>query len=211
MAALPYVVSVAVWYTIGIAATFLAVHWLAVAVEAGLSRAPRRYGYLWWSLRLVPLLVILPATGRTLARGQVNTIVVALIAGWAASLVTGRRVRAGVMLAFAICIKVIPAFLVLHPLWRRDRRCLAGLAGGLGFALVVLPVLLLTAACGFRPLYGGGDATSPGVVQDLASVAISEPTTRLSQLIRNDLLSAIRPAGTAERRYLERFHALLRD
>jgi LPS-assembly lipoprotein len=64
--------------------------------------------------------------------------------------------------------------------------------------LVVLPLLLLTAACGFRPLYSSGDATSPGVAQDLASVAIAEPTTRLSQLIRNDLLSNIRPAGTGE-------------
>jgi LPS-assembly lipoprotein len=64
--------------------------------------------------------------------------------------------------------------------------------------LVVLPLLLLTAACGFRPLYGSGDATSPGVAQDLASVAIAEPADRLHQLIRNDLLSTMRPAGTGE-------------
>jgi LPS-assembly lipoprotein len=64
--------------------------------------------------------------------------------------------------------------------------------------LVILPLLLLLAACGFRPLYGTGDTASPGVAQDLASVAIAEPTNRLSQLIRNDLLSAIRPAGTGE-------------
>ena len=63
--------------------------------------------------------------------------------------------------------------------------------------LVVLPVLLLVAGCGFRPLYGGGDSTSPGVAQDMASVAIAEPTSRLDQLIRNDLLSSMRPAGTA--------------
>jgi LPS-assembly lipoprotein len=64
--------------------------------------------------------------------------------------------------------------------------------------LLVLPLLLILAACGFRPLYGSGDATSPGVAQDLASVAIGEPTSRLNQLIRNDLLSTMRPAGTAE-------------
>ncbi|MGE4250687.1 MAG: LPS assembly lipoprotein LptE [Parvibaculaceae bacterium] len=63
--------------------------------------------------------------------------------------------------------------------------------------LVVLPLLLLVAACGFRPLYGSGDSTSPGVAQDLASVAIAEPKTRLDQVIRNDLLSTMRPAGTA--------------
>jgi LPS-assembly lipoprotein len=63
---------------------------------------------------------------------------------------------------------------------------------------IVLPLLLLVAACGFRPLYGSGDAASPGVAQDLASVSIAEPTSRLSQLIRNDLLSTMRPAGTGE-------------
>jgi LPS-assembly lipoprotein len=64
--------------------------------------------------------------------------------------------------------------------------------------LVVVPVLLVLAGCGFSPLYGSGDATSPGVAQDLASVAIAEPQDRLHQLIRNDLLSTMRPAGTAE-------------
>jgi LPS-assembly lipoprotein len=62
--------------------------------------------------------------------------------------------------------------------------------------LAVIPLLLLLSACGFRPLYGSGDSTSPGVAQDLASVAIAEPTNRLDQLIRNDLLSTMRPAGT---------------
>jgi hypothetical protein len=141
MTALPYPVSVAVWYAAGVVALILAVHLCAAAVETGLARPPRRYGYSWWSLRLVPLALILPAAGRTLSRGQVNTIVLALLAGWAAGLVTGRRARAGVCLAFAICIKVIPAFLILHPLWQRDRRCLAGLALGLVLGLIVLPVL----------------------------------------------------------------------
>lgn len=65
--------------------------------------------------------------------------------------------------------------------------------------LIVLPLLLLVAACGFRPLYGtSSDSAAPGVANDLAAVAIAEPTSRLSQLIRNDLLSRMRPAGTAE-------------
>jgi hypothetical protein len=139
--AVPYAASVAVWYVVGLGALVLAVHWLAVAVESSLPRLTRRYGYGWWSMRLVPLVVVLPAAARTLARGQVNTIVVALVAGWAANLVTGRRGRAGVFLAFAVCVKVIPAFLILHPIWRRDGRCLTGLTAGLVFGLVVLPVL----------------------------------------------------------------------
>jgi LPS-assembly lipoprotein len=63
--------------------------------------------------------------------------------------------------------------------------------------LIVLPLLMLLGACGFRPLYGS-DSTSPGVANDLASVSIPEPRDRLSQLIRNDLMSTMRPAGTAE-------------
>lgn len=62
--------------------------------------------------------------------------------------------------------------------------------------LVVLPLLLLLGACGFRPLYGT-DGVSSGVAGDLASVAIPEPRSRLDQLIRNELLSTMRPAGTA--------------
>ena len=63
--------------------------------------------------------------------------------------------------------------------------------------LVVLPLLALLGACGFKPLYGT-DSTSPGVANDLASVNIAEPKNRLDQLIRNDLISTMRPAGTAE-------------
>jgi LPS-assembly lipoprotein len=63
--------------------------------------------------------------------------------------------------------------------------------------LIVLPLLMLLGACGFRPLYGT-DSASPGVANDLASVSIPEPRDRLNQLIRNDLMSTMRPAGTAE-------------
>jgi LPS-assembly lipoprotein len=63
--------------------------------------------------------------------------------------------------------------------------------------IALLPVLLALGACGFKPLYGT-NSMSASVSTELASVAIADPTTRLSQLIRNDLLSAMRPAGTAE-------------
>lgn len=55
-------------------------------------------------------------------------------------------------------------------------------------------VPLGTAACGFRPLHGS-TAGGPAVSTALASVTIPEPESRLSQIIRNDLLSAIRPVG----------------
>lgn len=62
--------------------------------------------------------------------------------------------------------------------------------------IVVLSCALLLAGCGYRPLYGTA-TDSHGVVDSLASVAIPEADTRLGQLIRNDLLSTMRPAGTA--------------
>jgi LPS-assembly lipoprotein len=59
---------------------------------------------------------------------------------------------------------------------------------------------LLVAGCGYRPLYGDGGSNS--VMTELRGIAIPEPETRVGQLIRNELLSTIRPAGTAtEDRY----------
>lgn len=59
---------------------------------------------------------------------------------------------------------------------------------------VALVASLLLAACGFQPLYGtrhDGSSTSHA----LASVTIAEQSTRLGQLIRNELLSTMAPAG----------------
>jgi LPS-assembly lipoprotein len=68
--------------------------------------------------------------------------------------------------------------------------------------VAAVALLVLLTGCGFRPLYGT-DGVSTGVAGDLASVSIAEPKDRLSQLIRNDLVSSMRPAGTAEAdRYL---------
>ncbi len=50
--------------------------------------------------------------------------------------------------------------------------------------------------CSYRPLYGTA-SEDRGVVEALATIAIPEAETRLGQIIRNDLLSAMRPAGTA--------------
>jgi LPS-assembly lipoprotein len=50
-------------------------------------------------------------------------------------------------------------------------------------------------ACSFHPLYGTR-ATEPGAAVELQAIAIPEAKTRLEQLIRNDLLSTMRPVGT---------------
>ena len=61
--------------------------------------------------------------------------------------------------------------------------------------------LLPLAGCGYRPLYGTANDRR-GVVTSMAAVSIPEAQDRLTQIIRNDLLSTMRPAGTAaEDRY----------
>lgn len=61
-------------------------------------------------------------------------------------------------------------------------------------AAIVAMCALLLGACGYRPLYGTieGDSSVAGA---LASISIPEPTTRVEQLIRNELVSTISPAG----------------
>jgi hypothetical protein len=142
VAAVPFAISVAVWYVVSVALLLLAVHWLALAIEGSASGRARRFGFTWWETRLVPLVCILPAAGRTLARGQVNPLVLVLLALWLLALSRGRRITGAIALAIAISIKVIPALLLLQPLYRRDRQTLAGVAIGLTFGLIIIPVAI---------------------------------------------------------------------
>jgi hypothetical protein len=140
---LPYPVTVALWYAVSVLCLVVAVHWLANALEQTSPdpavRTQGRGSPRWWALRLVPILACLPPIGHTLMRGQVSLLLLLLLCGMAAALLRGRRWQAGLWLAGAICLKVIPAFLLLVPLWRRDGRCLAGCAVGLVLGLGVIP------------------------------------------------------------------------
>ncbi len=70
-----------------------------------------------------------------------------------------------------------------------------------GYLLLAMVCALALGGCSYRPLYGTA-SDERGVVGELASVAIPEADSRLGQIIRNDLLSSMRPAGTAgEDRY----------
>lgn len=64
-------------------------------------------------------------------------------------------------------------------------------------AILALSVAVALSGCGYRPLYGSS-AESAGVSAQLTSVAIPEATTRVGQLIRNDLLSG-RGGGGGDR------------
>jgi hypothetical protein len=135
------------WYFLSVAVLIAAVHGLASALESASPVLARQSTSgrtrWWWALRVVPVLACVPHLGHALGLGQVNVLWLALLCGMTAALVRRRSARAGFFLAGAICLKVVPAFLVLYPLWRRDVRCLAGCAAGLFVGLVAIPVGVL--------------------------------------------------------------------
>jgi hypothetical protein len=141
--ALPYAVSVAICFFLNLFCLALAIHWLADTLEKCSTNLAVRnqpaFCRRWWALRVWPLLACLPPIGHTLMRGQVNLLLLLLLAGTIRGVLLNRRLQAGLWLAGAICLKIIPAFLVLYPLYRRDGRCLAGCVVGLFVGLFAIP------------------------------------------------------------------------
>jgi hypothetical protein len=132
---LPYAVSVVAWYLLSVGLIGWSVHRFAAAVLPGEVPGSRR----WWYARTVPAYVCAGGLAYTLARGQVNILLVALIAGMFAATCRGHRFRAGLWLAAAVTLKVIPAYLLIDPLVRRDWRNLLGVAAGCVVLLVAVP------------------------------------------------------------------------
>ncbi len=157
---LPYEVSIGLWYVLTLVMGFLGVHILAKALEDTSENSAIRgqpvFCRRWWALRVLPVLILLPAIGRGQMRGQVDMLLVLLLCMAAASILRGRRLLAGLWLAVAVCIKIIPAFLLLLPLWRRDRRMLSGSLIGLVLGMIVIPVIALgpdRVITGYHDLY----------------------------------------------------------
>jgi alpha-1,2-mannosyltransferase len=143
---LPYPISVAICYIINLISLFLGVHVLASALEESAEGAvfPARPKYCrrWWMLRLLPILICFLPIGHTLMRGQVNVIVLASLCAAMASWLRQRKFQAGLWLALAICIKVIPVYLLVYPVWKRDGRTLLGCLAGCFAGLVLIPGLV---------------------------------------------------------------------
>jgi alpha-1,2-mannosyltransferase len=144
---LPYPALVAIWFAFNLVCVLAAVHWLARALEEtspnSTTKATPWGCRAWWAHRMVPLLICLPPIAHTLMRGQVNLLLLLLLAGTLGALVRGQSSRAGMWLAGAICLKIIPAFLLLYPLWRRDWRFLAGTTSGLVVGLGAVPLIAM--------------------------------------------------------------------
>ncbi|HLN30721.1 MAG TPA: glycosyltransferase family 87 protein [Gemmataceae bacterium] len=143
---LPFAVSVGIWYAFSVLCLFWAIHGLASVLEQNspdpavrtMPRGCRR----WWALRIWPFLLCLPPIGHSFMRGQVNLLLLLLLAGMAVAVLRGQHRRAGLWLAAAICLKIIPAFLIAYPVWRRDWRCLVSCGTGLVLGLGVIPACL---------------------------------------------------------------------
>lgn len=136
---LPYALSVAIWFVLSVVFSAWAAHKFAQVADPSANPGSRR----WWYARTVPTYICLGAIGTTLARGQVNTLLLALIAGMFAAVVAGKRLRSGAWLAAAITLKVIPAVLLLIPFVRRDGRAGLGFVVGLGVGLLAIPTMAL--------------------------------------------------------------------
>jgi hypothetical protein len=142
----PYKLTVALWYVLSLLALWWGANALASALEAtspDLAVRGQPWGCRrWWALRTVPILVCLPGVARTLSLGQVDLFILALLCAMMAAAVRGRSWRAGLWLSGAVCVKLIPAFLLLYPLRRLDWRWLAGCAAGVAVGWGLVPVLV---------------------------------------------------------------------
>ncbi|MGH7243106.1 MAG: glycosyltransferase family 87 protein [Phycisphaerales bacterium] len=142
-----YLAGVIVWYLLGVAALFVACHWLAQAIRLSSSdpeiRSMPRFCRRWWQDRLFPAVLCCVAIGSTLVRGQVNTFVLLCIAGMVLWATKRRFFGAGMWVAAAMAIKVFPAFLLLYAIVRRDWKMILGAAAGTALLLFVLPAAVV--------------------------------------------------------------------
>ena len=135
---LPYWVSVAVWYLLSAALAWRTAHVLAAAVLPGVPPGTRR----WWYARLVPLYVCAGGVGFTLGRGQVNVLLLWFVAELFAAAVRGRAFAAGLWLAAAVSLKVIPGFLSLFHFVRGEWKAGVGTVVGSLVLLGAVPALV---------------------------------------------------------------------
>ena len=150
---LPYWLSVTIWYWFGVACVIASVHMVASALEdTGAARGappPPRYSRGWWDLRAFPLVLTLCFAGDGLGRGQSTPILLLCLAGCGAAILRGRSLRAGLWLGTAAIIKLFPAYLLIYPLWRRDKRFLIGAAITIVIGLL-LPVAIMGPSASFE-------------------------------------------------------------
>jgi Glycosyltransferase family 87 len=144
---LPFALTVALWYVLSVVLGFWCLHLLANACADATPVLAKvigeRWSRRWWHIRIVPLLICFPYFGHALVLGQINVLWMAALCWSIATLLKGQRFQTGLWLSVAMCVKVVPAFLLVYPLWRRDGRCLAGIVLGLALGMGVIPAVAL--------------------------------------------------------------------
>lgn len=141
---LPFAVSTAIWYLASVCLLLVAVDAFAAAMEPSTrDRGDSRTAAQWWRVRLWALLLCLPPIGLCLARGQIGTLLLALVCLSATFAARKRPHAAGVFLGAAASLKVIPTLLLVYPLWKRDGRFVVGAVLGAAALLVAIPAATL--------------------------------------------------------------------
>ena len=144
---LPYSVSVAIWFLISVGCIGWGIHVLAAALEKTSTdpavRNMPRFCRRWWALRIIPLLVCLPAIGRAVVRGQVDSELLMLFCFAGAALATRKRFWAGFANGIAAALKIFPGFLLLDGLSRLLWKYLVGMAVALVVGLFVIPGIIM--------------------------------------------------------------------
>ncbi len=202
---LSYKASVGIWYVLTVVAGVAGIHRLAKVIgdRSGNYAASfgRRFSRQWWALRVVPFLILLPAIGCSQMRGQVGLIIGCLLCYAVASVLEGRRFRAGLWLSGAICVKLIPALLLIFPLWRRDWRMVLGSAVGLFAGLVIVPVIIMgpmKTAVAYESFYRGtimaglrGDAGGSlgGELTGITSIDSNSPMVVIHNIMHPEMKS----------------------
>jgi hypothetical protein len=153
---LPYAVSVGLWFLLSMLFLVFGVDQLARALLGAINNqeqpgaisqlspdseeSVRRWSWRWWILFFWPIMLCVPAICRSVIRGQVGPLWVMLVCMTMVCIIQKRPMRAGFWLAGAICLKLIPAFLLLYPLYRRSWRMLVGAIIGLVLGLLIIPM-----------------------------------------------------------------------
>lgn len=141
--ALSLPMSVAVWYTLSVAALLMAVDWWARALERGAPVLAETTWSGWWMLRLGPIAALMPFLGDGFGRGQPSALVLLTMVAFLVLYRRGRIYSAAFALALGFTIKLFPLALLLFPLLRRDVKTILATAGFSVVLLFVVPMLCL--------------------------------------------------------------------
>jgi hypothetical protein len=137
LTALPHQVAHILWFAASLGALWMSARVLVDANAAAIIGVPAPQ--LWASLALLALFLLDPIQ-INLLNGQVNLIVLLLLALFLRAHVNGRSLLAAMCLGGAIAIKIVPAALLVFLLARRAVGTLVG-AIGIAAVLCLLPYL----------------------------------------------------------------------